>query len=72
MRNYIRIYMWIFFILLFIIIVVFFVFRQDKTLRNDLYRQGEEIDTTMQVEIDEATVWQVVSFTKTIFSQINS
>lgn len=52
MRNYFKIYMWIFLILLIIIFAVFLLFKEDKTMRDDLYRQGEEIDKTMQVEID--------------------
>ena len=49
MRNYLRTYIWIFFILLFIIMAIYFVFREDKTLKEDLYKEGYSIDTIMQI-----------------------
>lgn len=52
MRNYLRTYIWVFFILLFVIMAIYFLFWKDSTLRNNIYKEGYAIDTIMQVETE--------------------
>lgn len=53
MRRYIKVYLWVFFILLFITMTVFFIFKEDTALRDDIYDEAVEIDTILEIPIEQ-------------------
>lgn len=53
MRNYVKVYMWVFFVLLFITMAVFFLFKEDTALRDGIYEEAVEVDTMLEIPIEQ-------------------